>query len=101
MFDKISDKVTVYEASNQVIAEGNAAPNRTWLPPVDIRESENELTLSLDLPGLRKEDVNITLENSVLTNDDLGPDSLQYGTLTLQGQRIWQDAYSDFLAGSG
>lgn len=41
------------------------------------------------------------LENSVLTNDDLGPDSLQYGTLTLQGQRIWQDAYSDFLAGSG
>jgi HSP20 family protein len=49
------------------LAEGNAAPNRTWLPPVDIRESENELTLSLDLPGLRKEDVNITLENAVLT----------------------------------
>jgi HSP20 family protein len=47
--------------------EGNTTPNRTWVPPVDIRETENELTLSLDLPGLRKEDVNITLENSVLT----------------------------------
>jgi HSP20 family protein len=49
------------------VAEGQAAPNRTWTPPVDIRETESSLTLSLDLPGLRKEDVNITLENSVLT----------------------------------
>jgi spermidine/putrescine transport system substrate-binding protein len=38
------------------------------------------------------------LANSVLTNDDLGPDSLQYGTLTARGQQIWQDGYSDFLA---
>jgi spermidine/putrescine transport system substrate-binding protein len=41
------------------------------------------------------------LENSVLTNDDLGPDSLQYGTLTSQGQRLWEDGYSNFLAGGG
>jgi spermidine/putrescine transport system substrate-binding protein len=39
------------------------------------------------------------LSNSVLTNEDLGPDSLQYGTLTARGQQVWQDAYSDFLAG--
>jgi spermidine/putrescine transport system substrate-binding protein len=38
------------------------------------------------------------LANSVLTNDDLGPDSLQYGTLTSQGQQLWQDGYSDFSA---
>jgi spermidine/putrescine transport system substrate-binding protein len=41
------------------------------------------------------------LANSVLTNDDLGTDSLQFGTLTAQGQRLWQDGYSDFLAGGG
>jgi spermidine/putrescine transport system substrate-binding protein len=41
------------------------------------------------------------LENSVLTNDDLGPDSLQYGTLTSQGQQLWEDGYSNFLAGGG
>ena len=45
--------------------EGGAS--RTWAPPVDIRESEEHLTLALDMPGLRKEDVNITLENNVLT----------------------------------
>ena len=38
------------------------------------------------------------LANSVLTNDDLGRDSLQYGTLTARGQQIWQDAYSSFTA---
>ena len=41
------------------------------------------------------------LRNSVLTNDDLGPDSLQYGTLSSAGQQLWQDGYSDFLAGGG
>ncbi|HEX5469156.1 MAG TPA: hypothetical protein VFW80_08930, partial [Gaiellaceae bacterium] len=39
------------------------------------------------------------LENSVLTNDDIGPDSLQYATLTAQGQQLWEDGYSNFLAG--
>jgi spermidine/putrescine transport system substrate-binding protein len=39
------------------------------------------------------------LANSVLANDDLGPESLQFGTLTARGQQIWQDGYSDFLAG--
>jgi spermidine/putrescine transport system substrate-binding protein len=39
------------------------------------------------------------LANSVLTNDDIGPDSLQYGTLTSRGQQLWQDGYSDFTAG--
>jgi spermidine/putrescine transport system substrate-binding protein len=38
------------------------------------------------------------LANSVLTNDDLGPDSLQYATLTARGQQLWQDGYSDFTA---
>ena len=38
------------------------------------------------------------LANSVLTNDDLGPDSLQYATLTSRGQQLWQDGYSDFTA---
>ncbi len=39
------------------------------------------------------------LANSVLTNDDLGPDSLQYATLTSKGQQLWEDGYSNFQAG--
>ena len=38
-----------------------------WLPAVDIQESPEALTLTVELPGLKKEDVTITLENQVLT----------------------------------
>jgi spermidine/putrescine transport system substrate-binding protein len=41
-----------------------------------------------------------TLANSVLTADELGPDSLQEMTLTTQGQALWQDGYSTFQAGA-
>jgi HSP20 family protein len=40
---------------------------RTWAPPVDIRETDEALVLNAELPGLTKEDVEITLENNVLT----------------------------------
>ena len=46
-------------------AEG--VSNRTWIPRVDIREGAEGLTLLMDLPGLGKDDVQITLENNVLT----------------------------------
>jgi HSP20 family protein len=38
-----------------------------WLPPMDIVESELELILTAELPGLEKKDVEIAVENGVLT----------------------------------
>jgi HSP20 family protein len=40
---------------------------RRWVPPVDIQETDEALIFSAELPGLKKEDVQITLENNVLT----------------------------------
>ena len=40
---------------------------QSWTPAVDIRESESELTLELELPGLKPENVEITAENGILT----------------------------------
>ncbi len=40
-----------------------------------------------------------TLANCVMTADELGPTSLQEMTLTIQGDQLWQNGYSDFLAG--
>jgi HSP20 family protein len=40
---------------------------RGWLPPVDIRETDEALSLLVELPGLKREDVEITLENGVIT----------------------------------
>ena len=41
-----------------------------------------------------------TLANCILTADDLGEDSLQEMTLTTTGQQLWQNGYSEFLAGA-
>ncbi|MBI5783231.1 MAG: Hsp20/alpha crystallin family protein [Gammaproteobacteria bacterium] len=37
------------------------------VPAMDIRERENEYVVRAELPGVKKEDVQITLENGVLT----------------------------------
>lgn len=39
----------------------------TWLPDVDIVEHESEYRVNLELPGVKKEDVKITVMNDVLT----------------------------------
>lgn len=49
----------------QVPSEGVAS--RTWLPAVDIREKNDALMFAMELPGLTKENLEITLENNVLT----------------------------------
>ena len=48
-------------------ANDTAMANGTWTPAVSVEETENELVLTAELPGLKPEDVDIQLENSVLT----------------------------------
>lgn len=38
-----------------------------WTPAVDVQETESDLRVELELPGLKPEDVEITAENGVLT----------------------------------
>jgi HSP20 family protein len=38
-----------------------------WSPAVDIRETDEELTFEVELPGIRLEDVEVTAENGILT----------------------------------
>jgi HSP20 family protein len=39
----------------------------TWLPAVDVWETDSELVLSFDLPGIPEEKVAVELDDSVLT----------------------------------
>ena len=46
---------------------GFTAPN-TWVPPVDIFQTgDHELVLKAELPDMSREDIDITVENFVLT----------------------------------
>jgi HSP20 family protein len=58
---------------NQAIG-GSEAPSleqaltsATFLPPVDISEDEHNITLKAEIPGVTDKDLNITLDNNVLT----------------------------------
>jgi HSP20 family protein len=51
------------------------ASARPWAPAVDILETDNELILKADVPGVDLKDIDIQLEN---------------GTLTLKGQRKFE-----------
>jgi HSP20 family protein len=51
---------------NQDVLPSEEVSNRTWMPPVDIQETEDAYRLVAELPGLTKDDINITLENNVL-----------------------------------
>lgn len=51
---------------NQDLLPSEEVSNRSWMPPVDIQETEEGYRLVAELPGLTKDDINITLENNVL-----------------------------------
>ena len=38
-----------------------------WYPRVDLREHDQEFVLVADLPGMKQEDIQITVENNILT----------------------------------
>ncbi|MEJ2366956.1 MAG: Hsp20/alpha crystallin family protein [Acidobacteriota bacterium] len=38
-----------------------------WIPAADLKEEENQFTVSLEVPGMKKEDIEINMENNVLT----------------------------------
>src|SRR5947209_9261350 len=56
---------TLFEAP----APGNGASTslRRWIPAMDLVETDADFVLRADLPGLAEDDVNIELEDNVLT----------------------------------
>jgi HSP20 family protein len=38
-----------------------------WIPPVEITESDREILMTVELPGLDKDDVKIDIDDNVLT----------------------------------
>jgi HSP20 family protein len=47
--------------------QGNGGTLRRWLPAMDLVETEDHFVLRADLPGMSEADVNIEVEDRVLT----------------------------------
>jgi len=39
----------------------------TWVPPVDVAETQEKILVRAELPGMRQEDIQIEFENGLLT----------------------------------
>jgi HSP20 family protein len=46
---------------------GDGGANRRWIPAMDLVESEDDLVLRADLPGMSEDDVSIEIKDGVLT----------------------------------
>ncbi|AMY09647.1 Spore protein SP21 [Luteitalea pratensis] len=74
-FDPFRELSTLQDRLNRIFAD--AYPRRydddltqrgEWFPPVDIYENgSDEIVLKAELPGLRREDIDLRVENNTLT----------------------------------
>ena len=65
--------------------------SKVFVPQVDILESENQILLVADLPGVDQEGLDITLEKNVLTIR---------GTVKSHGPEGYQLAYAEYEVGN-
>lgn len=42
-------------------------PSNAWSPAVDVREDQQEITMDVELPGVKPDDVEMTCDNGLLT----------------------------------
>ena len=62
-------RMTPGAPSRQAVQQGGRQGGRLgqWVPQLEVRQRGNELVVSADLPGLSPDDVNIDVEDGVLT----------------------------------
>jgi HSP20 family protein len=62
-------ELTVREKQELATKEEKTTPGRYYVPAADIFETEDALTVILEMPGVQKNNVNVALENDVLRVD--------------------------------
>src|SRR5919202_2818621 len=49
------------------LTEGNGRTTQSWVPAVDVWETENEVVYAFDLPGIPEDKINVEFEDGALT----------------------------------
>ena len=88
------------EEKKEVQATGESTRNvPVFVPPVDIYESENSLTLVADMPGVPLENVDIDLDSDQLTIRGTGSPSEEKGKVVYK-EYSYGDYYRQFTLSS-
>ena len=64
IFDQLNRELSNQNYSSEDDANVAAA---NWTPSVDITEGENSFKLLADIPGVKPEDIDVSMDNGVLT----------------------------------
>ena len=65
-WDPFKDMMMVDEFFESMASNKKEVPS-TWSPAVDVYETEKEIILAAEIPGVRQEDINLTVYDNVLT----------------------------------
>jgi HSP20 family protein len=78
-WDPFNELTTLQDRINQIFrqpfgtlrsfapGEEQALTAANFIPPVDIFEDEHNITIQAELPGMEEKDIDVSLENNVLT----------------------------------
>ncbi|MGA8529081.1 MAG: Hsp20/alpha crystallin family protein, partial [Acidobacteriaceae bacterium] len=58
---------TLFHDFNRTQGEGDALSTAAFVPPVDVYEDEHKIVLKLEVPGMKEDDLDIQVENNLLT----------------------------------
>ena len=58
---------SLFQDFNRGDNSGDLMTTASFVPPVDIYEDEHKITLKLEVPGMKESDLDIQLENNMLT----------------------------------
>ncbi|MCC5812358.1 MAG: Hsp20/alpha crystallin family protein [Ectothiorhodospiraceae bacterium] len=68
LINQLSNEMNaLMESRSSGLGDGSTAATSDWIPAVDIREETDRYLIHADLPGVKAEDIDINLENGVLT----------------------------------
>jgi len=72
-WEPVSDMFELRDDMNRLLGDffmtrkEKAMSKLGWMPSVDVSESENEYTIKADIPGMKKEDIKISLERNTMS----------------------------------
>ncbi|MDH3914837.1 MAG: Hsp20/alpha crystallin family protein [Chromatiales bacterium] len=53
--------------TGRIVDDSTAGATTDWVPAVDIKEEDARFLIEADIPGVRPEDIDITMEDGILT----------------------------------
>ncbi len=67
-FEELASFRRIFDEPFGMLTQGfGGLGSQEWMPRVDVAENKDGLTVKVDLPGVKQEDINISIEDQVLT----------------------------------